>query len=622
MLGSGRLVGMSLTRLLVALVLALAARIAPAAPPDSLSKLDKQHPRLFLHRPDIAALRHGVKNDPLMKQWHEKLLADATRMLNEKPVVHRLIGPRLLDQSRLALRRISTLSAMYLIDQDRRFADRAVREMLTAAGFEDWNPSHFLDVAEMTNALGIGYDWLYDYLSPQDRKTIRDAIVRLGLKPGLAAFEKRTSWTRATHNWSNVCNGGLTVGSLAIADEEPQIAANLFAKCAAAIRPSMKAYAPDGGFPEGPGYWSYATRYNAFYLGALESALGTDLDLKQCPGFAQTGFFRINCVSPTGKTFNYADAGEGAGGAPEMLYLGKIFNEPAFVAHGLETVRNRPGIFDLIWYSQLPPALRPGKSDRPLPLDAVYKGVNVAFFRSARNDPKALWVGIKGGDNRANHSHLDLGSFVLDALGHRWAVDLGGDDYNLPAYFGKNRWTYYRLRTESHNTITLDSENQDPRADAPIIDFFSDPDRQRSQVVIDLSNAYRAKATKVMRGLAFNPRFVTVQDEITATEPVDIAWNFLTPAQIKLDENARVARLTQATETVNLVIQGPENAKFEVISADPPPPQRQQPNIHNLRLRLSEKTKQTQIIVVIQLDEPRPLMLRVRNLSDWPKNHP
>ena len=31
--------------------------------------------------------------------------------------------------------------------------------MLTAARFEDWNPSHFLDVAEMTFALAIGYDW-------------------------------------------------------------------------------------------------------------------------------------------------------------------------------------------------------------------------------------------------------------------------------------------------------------------------------------------------------------------------------------------------------------------------------------------------------------------------------
>jgi hypothetical protein len=37
--------------------------------------------------------------------------------------------------------------------------------MLAAAAFSDWNPSHFLDVAEMTAALAIGYDWLYEEVS-------------------------------------------------------------------------------------------------------------------------------------------------------------------------------------------------------------------------------------------------------------------------------------------------------------------------------------------------------------------------------------------------------------------------------------------------------------------------
>ena len=51
-------------------------------------------------------------------------------------------------------------------------------------------------------------------------------------------------------------------------------------------------------------------------------------------------------------------------------------------------------------------------------------------------NPQALFVGFKAGDNKANHSHLDLGSFVFDAAGVRWAMDLGADDYNLPGYFG------------------------------------------------------------------------------------------------------------------------------------------------------------------------------------------
>ena len=96
--------------------------------------------------------------------------------------------------------------------------------MLTAAAFPDWNPAHFLDTAEMTNALAVGYDWLFDFLSVEDRATIRKAIVDKGLKPGMAVYANKGWWTTATHNWSQVCNGGMTAGALAIADEEPELA--------------------------------------------------------------------------------------------------------------------------------------------------------------------------------------------------------------------------------------------------------------------------------------------------------------------------------------------------------------------------------------------------------------
>jgi hypothetical protein len=207
----------------------------------------------------------------------------------------------------------------------------------------------------------------------------------------------------------------MTVGALAIADEEPALAAQVVAAGRASIVLAMKTFGPDGGWPEGPGYWNYATSYNVYYLSALETALGTDFGLSKTPGFAETGLFRIHFTGPTGLPFNYADAGEKAGTASQMFWFARAFNQAVFAGHERAMAESYPHILHLLRFE----GRGSGPQDSNLPVAAVFQGVDVAFLRSAWGDPNAIFVGFKGGDNKANHSHLDLGSFVLDALGER-----------------------------------------------------------------------------------------------------------------------------------------------------------------------------------------------------------
>ena len=102
-------------------------------------------------------------------------------------------------------------------------------------------------------------------------------------KPPIALFAKAW-WTQSEYNWNQVCNGGLAIGALAIADEAPQIASEVVAQAVASTPIALASYAPDGGWAEGPGYWIYATRYTVALLAALESALGTDFGLSDSPG--------------------------------------------------------------------------------------------------------------------------------------------------------------------------------------------------------------------------------------------------------------------------------------------------------------------------------------------------
>ncbi|MFQ6133427.1 MAG: heparinase II/III family protein [Armatimonadota bacterium] len=568
---------------------------AQAQAADSpLKTLRPGHPRLLLLDEDLPRLRALIKQHELAGQYYQSLRQQAEGLLDDATVEYKIVGPRLLAQSRRCMDRVYTLALIYRLDGDERFARRAVQELSAAARFPDWNPSHFLDTAEMSHAFAIGYDWLYGFLSAEDRATIRNALIEKGLRPGERCYQGKERygwWVRATHNWNQVCNGGIGIGALALADEEPQLAEYLLSQALAAIRRPMQRFAPDGGWDEGPGYWNYATRYNVYFLAALETALGTDFGLSDIPGFAEAGNFRIYFCGPVGQTFNYADAGSGAGRAAQMFWFARRFDRPEYAWHQRDA-GGRPDAHDLMWFD--PRGQGPKASG--LPLDALFRGVDVAFLRSAWEDPSAIFVGFKGGNNRANHSHLDLGSFVLDALGQRWALDLGGDNYNLPGYFGGNRWTYYRLRTEGHNTLVLAGENQDPRAQAPIVAFLST--RNRAFAVADLSQAYAAQAKRVRRGMALlNRRYVLIQDEIEAEEPVEVVWAMHTKAQIAPAGAAATLSLGDARVLARIV--EPTGAEFQVLSANPPRPQAQQPDVRKLAVSLEADGGTTRLAVLL-----------------------
>ena len=583
-------------RLLPAALWLAAALAAPASevPPDPLAHLRAGHPRLLFTDADLAAAREAAKADPLRRELHERIVAAATADLAARPLAHVLKGPRLLAQSRAAIRQIMTCAMAYRLTGDERFAQRARSDLMTVAAFPDWNPSHFLDVAEMSLAVAVGYDWLYPALTADERKAIREALLGKALAFAPAAYapappsDPRLFWVTARMNWNPVCNGGLLAAALALADDEPALARQVVAGVCRLLPASLDAYRPDGAYPEGPGYWEYGTDYTVIILALLEGSLGTDFGLGGAPALDRTARYRTAVVGPTGLAFNYADGDERIGYAPAFAWLARRYGDAAALADSraeLASEVRRAGAdrflaLDAVWFpSPAPGAPAPsGGSDRePVPaLESVprclhFRGpADIALFRSAWNDPGALFLGFKAGDNRTNHAHLDLGSFVLEADGVRWALDLGPDDYDLPGYFGGRRWSYFRLNNRSHNTVTPGDALQDPKATAPIV-AFSDADA-RPFAVADLTAAYPRAARRILRGVAMLDRArVLVQDEFTALEPATaVRWLMMTGASIRLSPDGRSALLLQSGRELRAEVLAPEGGRLRVAPAAPP----------------------------------------------------
>jgi hypothetical protein len=594
------------------------------------ANLKQAHPRLLATTEDLAQLKQRIGADPQLESWHAKLQAQAQEMLGQAPSRYEIPdGLRLLATSRRVVQRAYTLALLKRLDGDQRYAERAWQELAAAAKFQDWNPRHFLDAAEMTHAFAIGYDWLYDSWTPEQRTTLQQAMVEKGLKPALKLYRANSGWTKAHHNWNQVCNGGIGMGALALADVEPQIASEVLHDASESIQLAMGEFAPDGAWNEGPGYWNYATSYNVVFLAGLQSALGTDFGLSQIGAFKDTGLFPLYMTGPLGRTFNYADGGDHAIFAPQMFWLARQFHQPVLAWH--ERLTPSPSALDVLWHDRV------GTSPKAAgwPLDKYYRGAEVALLRSDWDDPQALFVGFKAGDNKANHSHLDLGSFVFDAAGVRWATDLGADDYNLPGYFSSlpgystgPRWNYYRLRAEGHNTLVINpggTPDQDPAARARIIRFESGP--KRAFAIADLTPAYAKNARHVWRGIALLDRDrVLVQDEVQADKQVELWWFMHTPASVRIESDGRTADLQQAGAQLRAEILSPAGATFQITDAQPlpssPHPERQAKNagFRKLAIHLTRISDARLAVLLV----PQPLggnesgqATKLSALADW-----
>lgn len=524
------------------------------------------HPRLLATATRFTELKEQIKTDTTTHLWYAKLHRQADRLLTQQPTIYKLP-----DGKRLAKRihnQITTLALIYQIEKDPRYLNRVWQELETAANFPDWNREHFLDTAEMTYAFAVGYDWLYNDWNQQQRDTISRAILEKGLQPAIKAYQAGENWTQLNNNWNQVCNGGIGIGALAVIDQYPLIASQVLAQSLQRLPQAMGNYMPDGGYKEGISYWHYGTFYNTIILAALNTALNTDFKLSEIPGFAQTGFFPIYINGTTNKTFNFYDGDEKFQRAPELFWLSQRYKQPVYTYYQKQSPVH--GALDLIWYKPI----KKNITLRKLPVARYFRGTEVVSMRSDWQDSQGVFIGFKGGDNKTSHSNLDIGTFVIDALGVRWATELGKDDYNLPGYFNqKQRWIYYRNRAEGQNTLVINpSLNPDQNIDAQSKITSFTLRRKKISAVADLTPAYYPQVNKARRAITLlrEKKQILLEDEIRANLPVNLLWFMHTQADIKIDSNGKTAILSQDGKRLSIqLLNSQAKYQFTVMDAQP-----------------------------------------------------
>jgi len=540
----------------------------------------KQHPRILLLKGEEALIAQSIAGNPIWKKMHETILKECDSILLLPPIERIQIGRRLLDKSREGLRRVFYLSYAWRLTGQEKYFGRCEKELLAISGFSDWNPSHFLDVAEMTMAVSIGYDWLYPKLSDESKKIIREAIVSKGLNPSLDA--KYNSWLKAVTNWNQVCNAGMTYGALAVAEDYPELSKNMIDRAIESITLPMGEYKPDGAYPEGYGYWGYGTSFNVMFLSAIEKVFSSDFGLNKTPGFLQTAGFLQNMTGVTGLCYNWGDSGTGGNLSPAMFWLAQRNNDPSQL--WVEKTYLEKDDFTKFTGDRLLPAVMIWGKDLPLdkvtePKIKAWKGEGanpVCLMRTSWTDRNAIYLGFKAGSASVNHGHMDIGSFVMEADGSRWASDFGMQDYeSLESkgiqVFGRTqdaqRWSIFRLINKSHNTLTVNDQLQQVKGYAKIDQFSDKPDFMYA--ISDLSTVYENQLSEAKRGVAIvDQKYVVIRDElIVANKPTTIRWTMMTSATPVLNRNS--ITLSKEGHTLVLMVNSPSDITMKTWSTEP-----------------------------------------------------
>ena len=479
------------------------------------------------------------------------------------------------------------------------YAERLKKILAYGTQFKDWNPKDsFLDTGMMSYVMGLTYDWVYSYLTEDERAQFAADIKRLGIEEGNSYIRCIYSQQRFRSNWSAVYLSGISTASMAVFEYYPQMCGRQIADTVRFLPVFINQYSPGGALSEGTGYWILSERYISYLLSSLNYTFKNDYGLLSVKGLDESMFYPLYI---TGKdsidlkhavTYNFGDANGGEMAQSAMLWYVEAMSEKtknegsnykakakALLWYKMrytdENNYNMADVQDLLWY---PIIISRYKNLLVSPEAVTYEDLkqsgmtelkyfastdnitntilcendlmsdNIVFGRGEKvtivtsskdyTDIMTPYFATKGKNIKGSHIDLDMGGFIYDALGGRWANELGKTVYD------DNRYKYYVKRAEGHNTLVINpSKGEDQNTSTATKTKGSCDIKEKdclqgelgTIVRFDMSNAYNVtnvdgvltkNGNSVKRGFMLfeNDKRLMIQDEISLDEPGDIYW--------------------------------------------------------------------------------------------------
>ncbi|MEQ8779213.1 MAG: heparinase II/III family protein [Roseibium album] len=555
-------------------------------------------------------VRKFAQGDPFGAFAAEIVVSDALRLL-KKPLIKRVFERKrrvLLPTSRSLMRRVSVLFVASLLTANPVFRKRAVLEIKAVTRFSDWNPSHFLDVAEMAAAVSLGRVWFAGDMTALERAAVDEALAAFAIRPGREQFSRSEFWVDAHQNWNIVCCSGLILACTVAHGVPEQERNELLELASSAIRSGFSGFRPDGGYLEGPSYWELALRYSV-----LATLFQPSIELPE--GVLKSWKFSKSLTCPSGVSVNYGDSTLRPKRSPFLGWLA-LKSGDADAAEWQRSAPGRPHPFDLVW---------PG----PVVKATTCKTSHVVDFEDIgtviRSSSKALpnaFVFLKRGSNSVNHAHLDLGSVLFEFGGQTFLCDLGREDYSREGYFGPDRFSYFRAKTKAHNTVSIGDADQSKNARARSLFSYMHENYAISAIEIESEGS----GLRHRRGVLLFDDALWIRDELVPNQASvsgssklagSAVWRVFTDA--KVDQHGSGARLSKEDVSLECNLVLPKENQILLSPLEPAVAGSQKNGITCLHVNIELISEVTSIVVCFRRNSKKTEqeLFAFKEITEW-----
>ena len=516
------------------------------------------HPRLIFTQKEFDQLKTRVEGTDALGKLHSHLMKVADESLADESKLEFQLdesNKRILDVSRNALARLVSCAYAYRMTGLTKYSDKASQDLMDVCSFSSWNPSHYLDVAEMSAAVSIAYDWLYDVLSESVKTSVVAALKKYALDT--SRNSGYTWWYDRIGNWNQVCNGGLVCAAVAIYEYYPALAQAVIDDAVATNRTAVQGiYYPDGAYPEGPTYWGYGTIYQVLMLTILEDVFYTDFNISSAQGFMDTGLFKIFARGSMGMQFNFADNGVSSNSNYPMYYFAyktgnpsMLYQEMSLLEKESYTGSEHKGLMVLA----LKYAMKMNLTGLVGPTQKFYSAQGNTPVMMCRSGWESgdHYLGAKGGQDGYLHGHMDGGMFVYYADNVRWALDINRQNYadlenalerlgGKLADYSQNslRWRLFRLNCRQHNTLTVNDKDHNVKAVVQMT--ATENTSSRMAATFDMTPLFDGDLVRAERTAALcDESYIEIKDILKA--PADraahVRWTMVTMAKPEITQD-------------------------------------------------------------------------------------